>query len=196
MIGKNYCYQTGASATLFFEGRHFNPFITAGGSSDSSTTSTSTGISTAARTAFVGGYNIAGGFNTALPDRLSAGAARDAAMGQGVESGDREVVPDRDEHQLERQRDGEPLQLLRPRPDLSQRVRPAADAHDVRLHGERAQDRAGTPRDTVNEIAKSMNPTRLNAADGPHRAVDGRAVPEHAQHRRHDHGHQLRATAR
>src|SRR5207302_7949526 len=33
VIGKNYCYQTGASATLFFEGRNFNPFMSAGGSS-------------------------------------------------------------------------------------------------------------------------------------------------------------------
>src|SRR5437660_1133386 len=32
VVGKNYCYQTGATATLFFEGRHFNPFINAGGS--------------------------------------------------------------------------------------------------------------------------------------------------------------------
>src|SRR5882672_4777925 len=32
VIGKNYCYQTGAVATLFFEGRHFNPFMSAGGS--------------------------------------------------------------------------------------------------------------------------------------------------------------------
>ncbi len=32
IIGKNYCYQTGASATLFFEGKYFNPFMNAGGS--------------------------------------------------------------------------------------------------------------------------------------------------------------------
>src|SRR5450755_856735 len=32
VIGKNYCYQNGSSATLFFEGRHFNPFMNAGGS--------------------------------------------------------------------------------------------------------------------------------------------------------------------
>ena len=32
VIGKNYCYQTGAGATLFFEGKYFNPFISAGGS--------------------------------------------------------------------------------------------------------------------------------------------------------------------
>ncbi|MDB5810911.1 MAG: gluconate 2-dehydrogenase [Betaproteobacteria bacterium] len=31
VIGKNYCYQTGASATLFFEGKYFNPFMGTGG---------------------------------------------------------------------------------------------------------------------------------------------------------------------
>ena len=32
VIGKNYCYRTGAGANLFFEGRYFNPFMNAGGS--------------------------------------------------------------------------------------------------------------------------------------------------------------------
>jgi gluconate 2-dehydrogenase alpha chain len=31
LIGKNYCYQTGASAMLFFEDKHFHPFMSAGG---------------------------------------------------------------------------------------------------------------------------------------------------------------------
>ena len=31
VVGKNYCYQTGASATLFFEGKYFNPFMGTGG---------------------------------------------------------------------------------------------------------------------------------------------------------------------
>ncbi len=31
VIGKNYCYQTAAGATLFFEGRNFNPFMATGG---------------------------------------------------------------------------------------------------------------------------------------------------------------------
>ena len=140
VIGKNYCYQTGATATLFFEGKHFNPFINAGGSN-----------------ATIDDFNINWDFDRGAArfrrrlqcrrrlqhraaDRLPAGAARHAAMGQGVEGRDRQMVPDRDEHQRQRQRDGEPLQLLRPRSDLSQRVRPAADAHDVRLQGERAQD--------------------------------------------------------
>ena len=32
IIGKNYAYQTGAAANLFFEGKRFNPFMNAGGS--------------------------------------------------------------------------------------------------------------------------------------------------------------------
>ena len=31
VIGKNYCYQTGAGATLFFEDKNFNPFMATGG---------------------------------------------------------------------------------------------------------------------------------------------------------------------
>ncbi len=31
VVGKNYCYQTAAGATLFFEGRNFNPFMSTGG---------------------------------------------------------------------------------------------------------------------------------------------------------------------
>jgi gluconate 2-dehydrogenase alpha chain len=29
-VGRNYCYQTGSGARMYFEGRHFNPFIGAG----------------------------------------------------------------------------------------------------------------------------------------------------------------------
>lgn len=31
LIGKNYCYQTGAAAMLFFEDKHFHPYMAAGG---------------------------------------------------------------------------------------------------------------------------------------------------------------------
>ncbi len=33
LVGKNYCYQTGASATLFFEDKLFHPYMSAGGTS-------------------------------------------------------------------------------------------------------------------------------------------------------------------
>ena len=112
VIGKNYCYQTGAGATLFFEGRHFNPFMNAGGSN-----------------ATIDDFNINWDFDRGTArlrrrlqhgrrlqhraaHRLPAGAARHAAMGQGMEGGHREMVPDRDEYRRQRQRHGQPLQLL------------------------------------------------------------------------------------
>ena len=67
VVGRNYCYQTGANARLFFEGRRFNPFISAGGSN---TTMDDFNINLAfdrGPHGFVGGYNVGGGFNSALP---------------------------------------------------------------------------------------------------------------------------------
>jgi len=67
VIGKNYCYQTGAGATLFFEGRHFNPFMSAGGSNATIDDFNINWDFDRGKHGFVGGYNVAGGFNTALP---------------------------------------------------------------------------------------------------------------------------------
>jgi gluconate 2-dehydrogenase alpha chain len=68
VVGKNYCYQTGTSATLFFEGRHFNPFMNAGGSNATIDDFNSTNVQfDRAKAGFIGGYNVGSGFNTALP---------------------------------------------------------------------------------------------------------------------------------
>jgi gluconate 2-dehydrogenase alpha chain len=67
VIGKNYCYQTGASATLFFEGRHFNPFMNAGGSNHTIDDFNTNWDFDRSKFGYVGGFNIAGGFNTPLP---------------------------------------------------------------------------------------------------------------------------------
>jgi choline dehydrogenase-like flavoprotein len=67
VIGKNYCYQTGTSATLFFEGRQFNPFMSAGGSNITMDDFNINWQFDRAPHGFVGGYNVAGGFNTLLP---------------------------------------------------------------------------------------------------------------------------------
>ena len=67
VIGKNYCYQTGASATLFFEGRHFNPFMSAGGTNVTMDDFNINWEFDRAPHSFVGGYNVAAGFNTLLP---------------------------------------------------------------------------------------------------------------------------------
>jgi gluconate 2-dehydrogenase alpha chain len=67
VVGKNYCYQTGTSATLFFEGRHFNPFMNAGGSNDTIDDFNINWAFDRGPHGFVGGYNVGAGFNTVLP---------------------------------------------------------------------------------------------------------------------------------
>jgi gluconate 2-dehydrogenase alpha chain len=67
VVGKNYCYQTGTSATLFFEGRHFNPFMSAGGSNTTMDDFNINWQFDRGPHGFVGGYNVGSGFNTALP---------------------------------------------------------------------------------------------------------------------------------
>jgi gluconate 2-dehydrogenase alpha chain len=67
VIGKNYCYQTGAGATLFFEGKYFNPFMNAGGSNATIDDFNTNWAFDRAPLNFVGGYNVSGGFNTPLP---------------------------------------------------------------------------------------------------------------------------------
>src|SRR5256714_1298603 len=67
VVGKNYCYQTGVSATLFFEGKHFNPFMNAGGSNATiDDFNINWGFDRAPHN-FAGAYNVSGGFNTVLP---------------------------------------------------------------------------------------------------------------------------------
>jgi gluconate 2-dehydrogenase alpha chain len=67
VVGKNYCYQTGAAARLFFEGRNFNPFMAAGGSNVTMDDFNINRDFDRGPLGFVGGYSIGSGFNTALP---------------------------------------------------------------------------------------------------------------------------------
>src|SRR6185295_4817142 len=68
VVGRNYCYQTGASATLFFEGRNFNPFMNAGGSSTTiDDFNANWEHDRSKHGGYVGGFIVAGSFNTALP---------------------------------------------------------------------------------------------------------------------------------
>ncbi len=67
VVGKNYCYQTGGGATLFFEGKYFNPFMNAGGSNGTIDDFNTNWDFDRAPHNFLGGYNVSGGFNTALP---------------------------------------------------------------------------------------------------------------------------------
>ncbi len=163
VIGKNYCYQTGASATLFFEGRQFNPFMAAGGSQ---TTCDDFNINLAfdrGPHGFVGGYMVRSGFNTALPigyrpvprgtpawgKAWKAATAKwyQTAMNVGMSGS---VMANRyncyDLDPTYRNAFGQPL--MRMTFDYQENERKMG-RHAVQV---------------INDIAKSMNPTRLNEA--------------------------------
>src|SRR3979490_1075644 len=67
VVGKNYCYQTGAGSTLFFEGIYFNPFMNAGGSNATIDDFNTNWSFDRTPHNFVGGYNVSGGLNTVPP---------------------------------------------------------------------------------------------------------------------------------
>ena len=67
IIGKNYSYQVNRATVLFFEGRKFNPFINAGGSYATIDDFNTNLDFDREPHDFVGGYTVAGGFNTYLP---------------------------------------------------------------------------------------------------------------------------------
>src|SRR5262249_24075296 len=83
VVGKNYCYQTGAGATLFFEGRHFNPFMNAGGSNATIDDFNINWAFDRGPHGFVGGYSVGAGFNTVLPIRHRPRPNGTPPMGQG-----------------------------------------------------------------------------------------------------------------
>ena len=67
VIGKNYCYQTGVSANLFFEGKNFNPFMAAGGSRHAMDDFNTNWNFDRGAQGYLGGFTLSSGFNTALP---------------------------------------------------------------------------------------------------------------------------------
>ncbi|MFL5029003.1 MAG: GMC family oxidoreductase [Xanthobacteraceae bacterium] len=67
VIGKNYCYQTGVNARLFFEDKYFHPFMSAGGSNVTIDDFNINWGFDRGPHGFVGAYNVGSGFNTALP---------------------------------------------------------------------------------------------------------------------------------
>src|SRR5437868_12318544 len=67
VIGKNYCYQTGVNARLFFDDKYFHPFMGAGGSNVTIDDFNINWGFDRGPHGFVGAYNIGAGFNTPLP---------------------------------------------------------------------------------------------------------------------------------
>jgi gluconate 2-dehydrogenase alpha chain len=67
VIGKNYCYQTGAGATLFFEGRQFNPFMSTGGLNSVADDFNVNWAFDRAPHGYIGGFNLSGGMTGGRP---------------------------------------------------------------------------------------------------------------------------------
>jgi gluconate 2-dehydrogenase alpha chain len=67
VVGKNYCYQTGAAATLFFDGKYFNPFMSTGGSNIGTDDFHYDWNFDRGPHGFVGGYGIGGGMTHGRP---------------------------------------------------------------------------------------------------------------------------------
>ena len=97
VIGKNYCYQTGAAATLFFEGKYFNPFMGTGGLTSRTDDFHSNWAFDRSKYGYVGGCYARRRHDQRPADRVPPGARRHAALGQGVEGRDRQVVQQRDD---------------------------------------------------------------------------------------------------
>ena len=189
VIGKNYCYQTGAGATLFFEGRHFNPFMNAGGSNATIDDFNINWAFDRGPHGFVGGYNMAGGFNTVLPigyrpvprgtpqwgKEWKAATAKwyQTAMNIGASGS---VMANRynyyDLDPTYRNAFGQPLMRM---------------TFDYKENEHKMGRHAAADDQRHRQIDE---PDPAERGHRPHRPVDGRAVSEHAQHRRHHHGHQ------
>ena len=67
VVGKNYCYLTGAAATLFFDGKYFNPFMSTGGSNIGTDDFHYDWNFDRGPHGFVGGYGLGGGMTHGRP---------------------------------------------------------------------------------------------------------------------------------
>jgi len=179
VIGKNYCYQTGAGATLFFEGRHFHPYMAAGGSNVTiDDFNINLGFDRGPH-GFVGGFSIGSGYNTALPigyrpvpggtpqwgKAWKAATAKwyETAMNIGASGS---VMANRynyyDLDPTYRNAFGLPLMRM---------------TFDYKPNEHKMGQFAA---DTINRIARSMNPTRLNQANA--RVEPWTVVPYQSTH--------------
>jgi gluconate 2-dehydrogenase alpha chain len=163
VIGKNYCYQTGAVATLFFEGRNFNPFMSAGGSSASADDFNTNWNFDRGQQGWIGGYTLSSGFNTALPigyrpvprgtaawgKEWKAATAKWYQTAMNIGSSGSVMANRYNYYDLDptyRNTFGQPL--MRMTFDYKE------NEHKMGRHAAQM----------INELAKSMNPTRLNEA--------------------------------
>ena len=138
VIGKNYTYQSLGGATMYFEGKNFNPFMGSGSVNVSIDDWNGDNFDHAGLD-FIGGGVTGCGSSGGRPVALPSGTARNAALGLRLESGGSEAIQFDLQLRSRCERARLSRQLSRSRPDLQKRLWPAAAAHDVRLGQARDQ---------------------------------------------------------
>ena len=179
VVGKNYCYQTGASATLFFEGRHFNPFMNAGGSSSTMDDYNANAEFDRGKEGFVGGYIVAAGFNTALPIGYRPVPGGTPSWGSAWKSATAKWY----DTAMQISMSGTVMSNRYNYYDLDPTYRNAFGLPLMRMTFDYKDNEHKIGRhaaQVINAIAKSMNPTRLNPATA--RTAPWTVVPYQSTH--------------
>jgi len=105
-------------------------------------------------------------------------------------------LPDRDGDRRQRQRHGPKAAIIAS--DLDPTYRNAFGQPLMRMtfdYKENEHKMGRHAAGVINDIAKSMTPTKLNPRSRAHRSLDGGALPKARTYRRHHHGHQSRDSA-
>jgi gluconate 2-dehydrogenase alpha chain len=163
VIGKNYCYQTGAGATLFFEDKNFNPFMSTGGLRVVTDDYHYDWKLDRAQHGYIGGFNVSGGMTHGRPISFRPlpggtpqwGTAWKAASAKWynralIVSSSGSVMANRYNYfELDpNYKNAFGLPLMRMTFDYK------ANEHKMGQHAA----------DVINNLAKSMNPTTMNPA--------------------------------
>jgi gluconate 2-dehydrogenase alpha chain len=163
VIGKNYCYQNGAVATLFFEGEHFNPFMNAGGTSSTMDDFHNNDAFDRARAGYAGGFIVRAGFNTALPIGYRPVPSGTPAWGTSWKAATQKWY----DTAMQINMAGSVMANRHNYLDLDPTYKNAFGQPLMRMTFDYKDNEHKIGRhaaQVINDIAKSMNPTRLNPA--------------------------------
>jgi gluconate 2-dehydrogenase alpha chain len=163
VIGKNYCYQNGAVATLFFEDEHFNPFMNAGGTSSTMDDFHNNDAFDRAKAGYAGGFIVRAGFNTALPIGYRPVPAGTPAWGTAWKAATQKWY----DTAMQINMAGSVMAHRHNYLDLDPTYKNAFGQPLMRMTFDYKDNEHKIGRhaaQVINDIAKSMNPTRLNPA--------------------------------
>ena len=164
VVGKNYCYQTGAGATLFFEGRHFNPYMSTGGLSMVADDYNINLQFDRGPYGFVGGYSLSGGMTGGRPISFRPVPAGTPAWGKAWKAATAKWYGSA----MTISSSGSVMANRYNYYDLDPTYRNAFGQPLMRMTFDYKENEHKMSRHTaqvINDIAKSMNPTSFNPAN-------------------------------